>query len=48
MENTLSQDQLVLVTLLVKLGVMASIASLWGRFDAFTRLLHRDELTLTA
>ncbi len=46
MERTLSQDQLVLVTLLVKLGVMASIASLLGRFAAFKRLLHRDELSL--
>jgi two-component system LytT family sensor kinase len=47
MEKTLSQDQLVLVTLLVKLGVMASIASLLGRFEAFKRLLQREELTLT-
>ena len=47
METTLSQDQLVLVTLLVKLGVMASIASLLGRFAAFKRLLQREELTLT-
>ena len=47
METTLSQDQLVLVTLLVKLGVMASIASLLGRFEAFKRLLQREELTLT-
>ena len=46
MERTLSQDQLVLVTLLVKLGVMASIASLLGRFAAVKRLLHRDELSL--
>ena len=47
MEKTLSQDQLVLVTLLVKLGVMASVASLLGRFEAFKRLLQREELTLT-
>ncbi len=47
METTLSQDQLVLVTLLVKLGVMASLASLLGRFEAFKRLLQREELTLT-
>jgi len=46
MDRTLSQDQLVLVTLLVKLGVMASIASLLGRFAAFKRLLHREELSL--
>ncbi len=46
MERTLSQDQLVLVTLLVKLGVMASVASLLGRFSAFKRLLYKDELSL--
>ena len=46
MDRTLSQDQLILVTLLVELGVMASIASLLGRFAAFKRLLHRDELSL--
>jgi two-component system LytT family sensor kinase len=46
MERTLSQDQLVLVTLLVKLGVMASIASLLGRFNAFKRLLNKEELSL--
>jgi len=46
MDRTLSQDQLVLVTLLVKLGVMASIASLLGRFAAFKRLLQREELSL--
>lgn len=46
MERTLSQDQLVLVTLLVELGVMASLASLLGRFSAFQRLLNKDELSL--
>jgi two-component system LytT family sensor kinase len=46
MERTLSTDQLVLVTLLVKLGVMASIASLLGRFNAFKRLLKKEELSL--
>ncbi len=46
MEKTLSQDQLVLVTLLVKLGVMASVASLLGRFVAFKRQLRREELSL--
>jgi two-component system LytT family sensor kinase len=46
MERTLSHDQLVLVTLLAKLGVMASIAALLGRFAAFKRQLSREELTL--
>ena len=46
MEKTLSQDQLVLVTLLVKLGVMASIASLLIRFGAFKRLLNKEEPSL--
>jgi two-component system LytT family sensor kinase len=46
MERTLSQDQLILVTLLVKLGVMASIASLLGRFSAPKRLIYKDELSL--
>ncbi len=46
MEQTLSQDQLVLVTLLVKLGVMTAIASILGRFMAFKRLLYKEELSL--
>src|SRR3970040_2527334 len=46
MDRTLSQRQLVLVTLLVKVGFMASIASLLGRFAAFKRLLQREELSL--
>ncbi len=46
MEKTLSPDQFVMVTILVKLGVMASIASLLIRFGAFKRLLYREELSL--
>jgi two-component system LytT family sensor kinase len=46
METTLSPDQLVMVTILVKLGVMASIASLLIRFGAFKRLLYKEELSL--
>ena len=46
MEKTLSPDQFVMVTILVKLGVMASIASLLIRFGAFKRLLYKDELSL--
>jgi two-component system LytT family sensor kinase len=46
MEKTLSPDQVVMVTILVKLGVMASIASLLSRFGAFKRLLYKDELSL--
>lgn len=46
MEKTLSPDQLVMVTVLVKLGVMASIASLLIRFGAFKRLLYKSELSL--
>ncbi len=46
MEKTLSPDQLVMVTVLVKLGVMASIASLLSRFGAFKRLLYKNELSL--
>lgn len=46
MEKTLSPDQLVMVTILVKLGVMASIASLLSRFGAFKRLLYKAELSL--
>jgi len=46
MGKTLSPDQLVMVTILVKLGVMASIASLLIRFGAFKRLLYKDELSL--
>jgi two-component system, LytTR family, sensor kinase len=46
MEKTLSPDQLVMVTVLVKLGVMASIASLLIRFGAFKRLLYKNELSL--
>ncbi len=45
MERTLSPDQLTLVTLLAKLGVMAAIAALLGRFGAFKRQLSREELT---
>ena len=46
MDRTLSPDQFVLVTVLVKLGVMASIASLLSRFGAFKRLLYKNELSL--
>lgn len=46
MGKTLSPDQVVLVTLLVKLGVTASLASLLIRFSAFKRLLTKDELSL--
>ena len=46
MEKTLSPDQLVMVTILVKLGVMASIASLLSRFGAFKRLFNKEELSL--
>jgi two-component system LytT family sensor kinase len=46
MEKTLSPDQFVMVTILVKLGVMASIASLLSRFGAFKRLLLKVELSL--
>ena len=46
MERTLSPDQLVMITVLVKLGVMASIASLLSRFGAFKRLLLKTELSL--
>ena len=35
-----------MVTILVKLGVMAAIASLLIRFGAFKRLLYREELSL--
>jgi two-component system LytT family sensor kinase len=35
-----------MITVLVKLGVMASIASLLSRFDAFKRLLLKTELSL--
>ncbi|HXV59811.1 MAG TPA: histidine kinase [Vicinamibacteria bacterium] len=42
----MSADQLVMVTILVKLGVMASIASLLIRFGAFKRLLYKAELSL--
>ncbi len=46
MGTTLSPDQLVMVTILVKLGVMASIASLLIRFGAFKSLLYKTELSL--
>ena len=46
MGTTLSLDQLVMVTILVKLGVMASIASLLIRFGAFKSLLYKTELSL--
>lgn len=46
MEKTLSPDQFVMVTILVSLGVMASIASLLIRFGAFKRLLYKEELSL--
>jgi two-component system LytT family sensor kinase len=46
MDKTLSPDQLVMITVLVKLGVMASIASLLSRFGAFKRLLYKNELSL--
>jgi two-component system LytT family sensor kinase len=46
MDRILSPDQFVLVTVLVKLGVMASIASLLSRFGAFKRLLYKNELSL--
>jgi two-component system LytT family sensor kinase len=46
MDRTLSPDQLVMVTVLVELGVMASIASLLSRFGAFKRLLLKNELSL--
>jgi len=46
MDRTLSPDQFVMVTILVKLGVMASIASLLIRFGAFKRLLYKEEQSL--
>jgi two-component system LytT family sensor kinase len=46
MDRILSPDQFVLVTVLVKLGVMASMASLLSRFGAFKRLLYKNELSL--
>ena len=45
MEQTLSLNQLILVTLLVKLAFMAAIGSLLGRFQAFKRLLYKGELS---
>jgi hypothetical protein len=41
--NLLQSPALVLVTLLIKLGVIASLASITARFERFRRLLFIEQ-----
>ena len=42
--QSLSQDQFILITLLIQLGVIAAISTILVRFDTFKRMLFNEEL----